>query len=68
ALAAILIGGITVVVWKQMSGGIYDLYEIVPGFFLAGLGAIIISKLTGGPSESVSKQFEGYEKSLDTMA
>lgn len=67
ALAAILVGGITVVVWKQIPGGIFDLYEIVPGFLSAGLSAIIVSKLTGGPSDSVAKQYESYEKSLDTM-
>ncbi|WBA10017.1 sodium/proline symporter PutP [Salinivibrio kushneri] len=68
ALTAILVGGVTVVVWKQLSGGIFDLYEIVPGFIFAGLGAILVSKATGGPSESVSKQYESYEKSLETMA
>lgn len=67
ALAAILVGGITVVVWKQIPGGIFELYEIVPGFLFAGLSAIIVSKLTGGPSDSVAKQYESYEKSLDTM-
>ncbi|OOE70081.1 sodium/proline symporter PutP [Salinivibrio kushneri] len=68
ALTAILVGGVTVVVWKQLSGGIFDLYEIVPGFIFAGLGAIVVSKATGGPSESVAKQYESYEKSLETMA
>ncbi|WBA19489.1 sodium/proline symporter PutP [Salinivibrio kushneri] len=68
ALTAILVGGVTVVVWKQLSGGIFDLYEIVPGFIFAGLGAIVVSKATDGPSESVAKQYESYEKSLETMA
>ncbi|OOE54272.1 sodium/proline symporter PutP [Salinivibrio kushneri] len=68
ALTAILVGGVTVVVWKQLSGSIFDLYEIVPGFIFAGLGAIVVSKATGGPSESVAKQYESYEKSLETMA
>ncbi|OOE37988.1 sodium/proline symporter [Salinivibrio kushneri] len=68
ALTAILVGGVTVVVWKQLSGGIFDLYEIVPGFIFAGLGAIVVSKATGGPSESVAKQYDSYEKSLETMA
>ncbi|WP_455206972.1 sodium/proline symporter PutP, partial [Kaarinaea lacus] len=29
ALAGIIVGGLTVVIWKQLSGGIFDLYEIV---------------------------------------
>jgi len=36
ALAGILAGAATVAVWKQLSGGLFDLYEIVPGF-IAGL-------------------------------
>jgi len=39
ALAGMLTGGITVVVWGELSGGMFDLYEIVPGFFFA-CGAI----------------------------
>lgn len=30
ALAGIVIGGVTIVVWKQLSGGWFDVYEIVP--------------------------------------
>ena len=39
-LAGILVGGLTVVIWKQMSGGIFDLYEIVPGFIFASLAIV----------------------------
>lgn len=35
AIAGILTGGITVIVWKLLSGGIFDLYELVPGFILS---------------------------------
>jgi sodium/proline symporter len=37
AIAGILTGGITVVIWKQLQGGIFDLYELVPGFILSCL-------------------------------
>jgi len=36
-LAGMLTGGITVVVWGELSGGLFDLYEIVPGFLFASL-------------------------------
>jgi sodium/proline symporter len=45
AIAGVLAGGITVVVWKQLEGGLFDLYEIVPGFILS-LVAIWIGCLT----------------------
>ena len=41
ALAGIIVGGLTVLIWKQLSGGLFDLYEIVPGFLLS-LAAIFI--------------------------
>lgn len=31
ALAGIIIGGATIVIWKQLTGGWFDVYEIVPG-------------------------------------
>ncbi|MFD2176156.1 sodium/proline symporter PutP [Veronia pacifica] len=67
ALAGILTGGITVVVWKQLTGGIFDLYEIVPGFILATLAVVIVSMLTGGASDKVRARFNSYEKQLETM-
>ena len=41
ALAGIIVGGLTVLIWKQLSGGVFDLYEIVPGFVLS-LAAIYV--------------------------
>jgi len=46
ALAGIIVGGLTVMVWKPLEGGIFDLYELVPGFVLS-LAAIILCSLTG---------------------
>ncbi len=40
ALAGILVGGITIVVWKQLQGGIFDIYEIVPGVIFATIAVI----------------------------
>ncbi|KZN13459.1 sodium/proline symporter PutP [Marinomonas sp. TW1] len=67
ALAGIVIGGVTVVVWKQLSGGIFDVYEIVPGFILATLAIFIVSLASGEPEEAVTQSFDEYEKALDTM-
>jgi sodium/proline symporter len=47
ALAGIIVGGLTVIVWKQFAGlgGIFGLYELVPGFVLSFLTIIIVSQL-----------------------
>ncbi len=67
ALAGVVIGGVTVVVWKQLTGGIFDLYEIVPGFILASLAIVLVSKATGGAQASVMEKFDDYEQSLKTL-
>lgn len=46
ALAGIVSGGLMVIVWKQLSGGIFDMYEIVPGFVVSAF-AIALFSLTG---------------------
>jgi sodium/proline symporter len=58
ALAGIVVGGLTVVIWKQLSGGIFDLYEIVPGFIFSLLSIIVISKLTAVPADPVLIDFD----------
>ena len=47
ALAGIVTGGATVVVWKSLEGGWFDLYEIVPGVALSALAIVAVSRLTG---------------------
>ncbi len=43
ALAGVLAGGFTVIIWKQMQGGIFDLYEIVPGVIIASAAVFVAS-------------------------
>lgn len=52
-LAGMLVGGVTVVVWKQLDGGIFAVYEIVPGIVLATLAAVVVSLVGLAPSEKV---------------
>lgn len=55
ALAGILVGAVTVIVWKNYVG--LGLYEIIPGFLLATLAIVVVSKL-GRPSASMVSSFE----------
>ena len=45
ALAGMLVGGLTVILWKQGSGGIFALYEMVPGVVLSATAIWIVSAL-----------------------
>ena len=42
ALAGMVTGAATVVVWSNLSGGIFDLYEILPGFVFGSLAILAI--------------------------
>ena len=33
ALAGVLVGAVTVIVWSQLSGGLFDIYDLVPGLY-----------------------------------
>jgi sodium/proline symporter len=46
ALAGMLVGGLTVILWKWIAGPFAGLYELVPGFF-ASLAAIVLVSLLG---------------------
>ena len=61
ALAGILIGGITVLAWKQW--GMPELYEIVPGFILATIAIYLVSLLDNPPSKEIQDEFEKVNNS-----
>lgn len=68
ALAGMLVGAVTVLVWKQY--GWFGLYEIVPGFLLATL-AIVVGSLTGPPASTrmttTFAEVDAEMRALDTQ-
>ena len=62
ALAGIVVGAITVLVWKQ--GGWLGLYEIVPGFILAGFSVIVFSLMGQQPSSAMLTRFKSVDAEL----
>jgi sodium/proline symporter len=45
ALAGMIVGGLTVILWKQGHGGIFELYEMVPGVVLSTFSIWLVSRL-----------------------
>lgn len=64
ALAGMIVGGITVIIWLAIPGLSDFLYEIIPGFLLSLIAVIVISKLTKDPNKPVQDQFEQMEEKL----
>jgi sodium/proline symporter len=60
AIAGIIAGGITVIVWHQLHGGIFDLYEIIPGFFMCLLFALLFSILDKNKDPEMLAEFDAY--------
>ncbi len=58
ALAGIIVGALTVIVWGgYLSGGIFDLYEILPGFLFNLIVTVIVS-LLGQTTTEMEAEFE----------
>ncbi|MEH6986601.1 sodium/proline symporter PutP [Cytobacillus firmus] len=64
ALAGIIVGAVTVIIWAQLTGGLFDLYELAPGFLFAVLAIIVVSLLDNAPSAEVQEQYDQYKSVL----
>ena len=64
ALAGIIVGATTVILWAQISGGLFDVYELAPGFLFASLGIIIVSLLDKTPLKEVQEEFNEYKSKM----
>jgi sodium/proline symporter len=65
ALAGIIVGAVTVIVWSSLKGGLFDLYELAPGFLFSSLAIIIISLIGKAPSKEVQEEFSKYRSELE---
>ncbi|PSF04893.1 sodium/proline symporter PutP [Marinobacter fuscus] len=59
AIAGLVVGAATVAIWKPLTGGpagLFDIFEVVPGFVLSCVAVVLVSQLTNGQREA--KQFD----------
>lgn len=64
ALAGMLIGAFTVIIWKQFAW--LNLYEIIPGFILASIGIVLVSVLDKAPSRAIQERFAKADAEFHT--
>lgn len=60
AIAGMITGGVVDLFWYNMSGGIFDIYEIIPGFIFSSLAIIIFSMCSKLPEE-IKEEFESVK-------
>ncbi|EKV31744.1 Proline/sodium symporter PutP [Caenispirillum salinarum AK4] len=65
ALLGIIVGALTVVIWGELSGGLFDVYEILPAFILCGATAIMVSLLGKEASPEVREEFAHVRSEFD---
>lgn len=63
AIAGMVVGGLTDLIWYNASGGIFDIYEIIPGFFFSSVAIVLVSQFTKVPSE-ITEEFDRAKKAL----
>jgi sodium/proline symporter len=67
AAAGILTGGLTVIFWKQLHDGIFEMYEIIPGFLFSALAIVAVSLASPEPSPEILAQFDAVRPN-DSLA
>lgn len=74
ALAGMIVGAATVLIWKNVDWAGMDLptlakvYEIIPGFILCGLAAIVVSLMTAPPSATIRQTFDDVDAEVRANA
>ncbi|MFG1172260.1 sodium/proline symporter PutP [Erwiniaceae bacterium CAU 1747] len=59
ALAGMIVGAATVLLWKNYGWG--ELYEIIPGFLFASVAIVVFSLLGKAPSAAAQQRFDAAE-------
>jgi sodium/proline symporter len=68
ALSGILVGGFTIILWSMLSGGIFDLYALVPGFMFSLAAIFCVSIVTKDAIlPLVIEQFKTMEKQAGSV-
>ena len=60
-IAGIIVGGVTVLLWKQFE--LFGLYEIVPGFIFSLIAIYIVSKMSDEPDREILETFDRVKES-----
>ena len=64
AIAGMVVGALTVIGYKQLEGGIFDLYELLPGFIAAWIAILVFSKIGTQNPKDVAMVFDEVKERL----
>lgn len=64
AIAGMVVGGLTVLLWIYLDHPLKEVYAMIPGFIFALIAIVVVSKLTAPPSEIVRREFDEVKEDL----
>lgn len=64
AIAGIVVGGLTVLLWTYLDHPWKEMYSMIPGFILSFVSIIVVSKITQPPSSEILEEFDAVKREL----
>ncbi|MDD2449020.1 MAG: sodium/proline symporter PutP [Sulfurimonas sp.] len=64
AIAGMIVGSLTVIIYKNLEGGIFDLYELLPGFVFAWIAILVFSRVGESASAESKEIFKEVQEKL----
>ncbi len=61
AIASMLVGFLTVILWNTFLASSTGIYELLPGFIFALIAGVVVSLVTSAPSQEIVDEFEQAE-------
>jgi len=64
AIAGMISGGLSVIIFKSLEGGIFDIYELLPAFIIAWISIIVFSRFGKKLSDENLKIFDNVHRKM----
>lgn len=65
AISGMVVGALTVIIYKQLDGGVFDIFELLPGFIFSWITILLVSKYDGENPSSMLKNFDEVQERLN---
>ena len=65
AFVGLVVGAVTVILWHSLHGGIFDVYEILPGFVFCLIATVVVSLVDKKVDNEILEKFNAYKAMVD---
>ena len=66
AVVSMFVGAFVVIAWSKLEGGLFDLYEIIPGFTAASFSIVLFNKFAPEKNTELLNEFDAIRQEIDT--